>query len=836
MSWTLNPFTGNLDYYSPGGRGPTGATGPTTGTTGPMGVTGPTGPSGFGITGPTGVTGPTGSNGQVIGRTYYLTNVSSGIGSYELLELTPNFDSEVDESTSVTASTSPLLFESYITEPGEPGTSVIEAGAWNFNVYSYVNDNSGITGFNIEVLTRDIGGTETLLFTATDGDIDSLVVQKYIFTTYEPAYVINTTDRIVVKFYATTDYPNPITIHLVHGGTTYSTNFTSPLIYKVIGPTGPTGPTGPQGTAGTNAILTGATGAIGITGPTGVGTQGVTGPTGIGVTGPTGAGIQGITGPTGPQGTAGTNAILTGATGPTGITGPTGAQGTAGSVGITGPTGPQGTASTVAGPTGPTGPQGTAGAQGTAGVNGVTGPTGPQGTAGTIGTNGVTGPTGPQGTASTVAGPTGPTGPQGTAGSQGTAGTTGVTGPTGPQGTAGAQGTAGTNGVTGPTGPTGAQGTAGTPGSNGTTGPTGPTGVGATGPTGVPLPRVVSSTSTATPTPNADTTDLFEITAQAATAAFQVPSGTPSDGQKLWVQITDNGSARALTWASATGGYATQTVQIPATTQASTGLNIGFIYVTANSLNKWVCVASTVSTIAGVTGPTGVGATGPTGVTGPTGAGTTGPTGSGITGPTGTQFVWRGTWVLANVYALNDCVDDMGQGYVCIQANTATATNDPSSGASATSFWDLLVQRGATGPTGPQGTASTVPGPTGPTGNTLPGVTRLLSQTSTGPTPTPNADTTDVYILSAATGNVTFGVPSGTPVNGQQMEIWLTSSNAATARTITWSTATGGYLGSLAPSALPTANIVAKSAYALLKYNSSKTPAKWQCIIGITGA
>lgn len=193
-------------------------------------------------------------------------------------------------------------------------------------------------------------------------------------------------------------------------------------------------------------------------------------------------------------------------------------------------------------------------------------------TAATAGSNGPTGPTGPTG----GNGITGPTGP-----STGTTGPTGITGPTGPTG---ANSTVtGPTGPTGVTGPTGSQGTAGSNGSNGATGPTGPTGR---------IPAVASTTSSATPTPNSDTTDIFELTAQAATAAFVAPSGTPSDGQSLIIQLVDNATVRAITWSSATGGYTgTSDVPLPSTTVTSKMINIGFMYVTANAINKWMCMA-----------------------------------------------------------------------------------------------------------------------------------------------------------------------------------------------------------------------------------------------------
>jgi hypothetical protein len=146
------------------------------------------------------------------------------------------------------------------------------------------------------------------------------------------------------------------------------------------------------------------------------------------------------------------------------------------------------------------------------------------------------------------------------------------------------------SGKSGSRGPTGPQGTAGAQGSQGTTGVTGTTG--ATGPTGR-FPAVASTTSSATPVPNSDTTDIFELTAQTATAAFAVPSGTPVDGQKLIIQVVDNATIHPLTWSTATGGYTgTTTVALPSTTVTSKMINIGFMYVTANSLNKWLCLAS----------------------------------------------------------------------------------------------------------------------------------------------------------------------------------------------------------------------------------------------------
>lgn len=103
------------------------------------------------------------------------------------------------------------------------------------------------------------------------------------------------------------------------------------------------------------------------------------------------------------------------------------------------------------------------------------------------------------------------------------------------------------------------------------------------------LPRVTSTTSSATPTPNVDTTDLYTLTAQAAAAAFGAPTGTPVNGQKLLVRIKDNGTARALTWNAA---YVAGGTSLPTTTVISKILTLGFMYNTDNSLNKWQLLAA----------------------------------------------------------------------------------------------------------------------------------------------------------------------------------------------------------------------------------------------------
>lgn len=98
--------------------------------------------------------------------------------------------------------------------------------------------------------------------------------------------------------------------------------------------------------------------------------------------------------------------------------------------------------------------------------------------------------------------------------------------------------------------------------------------------------RVTSTASSATPTPNADTTDVYQVTALAEAATFGAPTGTPTAGQGLIIRIKDNGTARALSWNAI---YRPVGVALPSTTVLSKTLYIGMIYNVTDT--KWDVIA-----------------------------------------------------------------------------------------------------------------------------------------------------------------------------------------------------------------------------------------------------
>lgn len=100
-------------------------------------------------------------------------------------------------------------------------------------------------------------------------------------------------------------------------------------------------------------------------------------------------------------------------------------------------------------------------------------------------------------------------------------------------------------------------------------------------------PRAVTTTSSATPTINTDVTDIYGLTAQAATiTSFTTNlSGTPTNGQKLWIYIVGTGAV-AITWGAS---FQASTIALPTTTVSTTRLDIGFVWDAASSV--WRCVA-----------------------------------------------------------------------------------------------------------------------------------------------------------------------------------------------------------------------------------------------------
>jgi len=93
--------------------------------------------------------------------------------------------------------------------------------------------------------------------------------------------------------------------------------------------------------------------------------------------------------------------------------------------------------------------------------------------------------------------------------------------------------------------------------------------------------KVTTTASSATPTPDADASTIFTVTALAANAVFAAPTGTPVDGQDLLIRIKDNATPRTLGWNAI---YRAGTdFALPTTTVASETIYVQFIYNAADA-------------------------------------------------------------------------------------------------------------------------------------------------------------------------------------------------------------------------------------------------------------
>ena len=101
-------------------------------------------------------------------------------------------------------------------------------------------------------------------------------------------------------------------------------------------------------------------------------------------------------------------------------------------------------------------------------------------------------------------------------------------------------------------------------------------------------PRVTSTASASTLTPDISASDVYAYTALAAGLTINAPTGTPVDGNKLIFRLLDNGTSRALTW-NAT--YTVIGVTLPTATTISKTTYVGCIYNANNT--RWDVIAVT---------------------------------------------------------------------------------------------------------------------------------------------------------------------------------------------------------------------------------------------------
>jgi len=132
----------------------------------------------------------------------YLDNSASDISGYEQLLRTPTTTTLVEETIAINNNT--VIFDSYATIAGFPGSTTIPAGIWTMHGHFQFSAVTGDNYIHWDVYKRTSGGTETLLFRMSSADIAVTTEQEILLQEVQSAVVLAIGDRLVVKLYAQT--------------------------------------------------------------------------------------------------------------------------------------------------------------------------------------------------------------------------------------------------------------------------------------------------------------------------------------------------------------------------------------------------------------------------------------------------------------------------------------------------------------------------------------------------------------------------------------------------------------------------------------------------------
>ena len=162
------------------------------------------------------------------GVEYFFDDTASDIVGYFKIGTSPVSGSEIDDNIAVTPGSSPAPIESYASPAGGLGLTTINAGSWIFSIFANVSGGSTCT-VQFSVYKRTAGNVETLLFSVNTPTLTTTIT-LYEVESVQPAFVVNTTDRLVIKSFATNTFGTSRTVHYYHDGTAHYSHVHTPLI------------------------------------------------------------------------------------------------------------------------------------------------------------------------------------------------------------------------------------------------------------------------------------------------------------------------------------------------------------------------------------------------------------------------------------------------------------------------------------------------------------------------------------------------------------------------------------------------------------------------------
>lgn len=318
-------------------------------------------------------------------------------------------------------------------------------------------------------------------------------------------------------------------------------------------------------------------------------------------------------------------------------------------------------------------------------------------------------------------------------------------------------------------------------------------------------------TQSATPAINTDITDVAHIVAlaQAITSMTSSLTGTPVEGDELRIDITDNGTARAISWGLS---FEASTVALPTTTVINARLDVELHWNVVTS--KWRCVkASVAPAAADLTGTALPAAIVTSSLT------TVGTLASPVFTSPALGTPASGTMTnVTGIPAAAILAGSFGAGAYVISTSLQAATIELGDAT------DTTLSRSAAGVLA----VESVVIPSISSTNTLTNkrITPRVVTAADDATAIIDVDITDQYQLTAMANATTIST-TGTPVAGQKLVIRL--KDDATARALTWD-AVFRAVGVT----LPTTTVVSKTHYIGCLYNATDT--KWDAVAVVAQA
>jgi len=158
-------------------------------------------------------------------------------------------------------------------------------------------------------------------------------------------------------------------------------------------------------------------------------------------------------------------------------------------------------------------------------------------------------------------------------------------------------------------------------------------------------------------------------------------------------------------------------------------------------------------------------------------------------------------------------------------AALASAVTVPKGGTGATTLTGVVIGNGVSAFTAVAAPAGVIVGTTDTQTLTNKRITKRISTTASSATPTPNCDTDDSFLVTALATAATFGAPTGTPTDQQQLVLRIKDNG--TARALAFNAI---YRFSTDLPA-PTTTISSKTLYMGFMYNAADI--KWDCVVWI---